>query len=378
MATDTRHDCARVDAMPDTHALFAELEATLTNGQASQRFSILRKITDLFLAEVDTYSDDHVAVFDELMSRLIDRIESQALIELSGKLAPIARAPVNVIGRLSHDDDISIAGPVLEQSSILTDDQLVEIARTKSQAHLSAIARRARINEPITDVLIDRGSPQVARKVAENAGARFSRFGFDTAVSRAVLDESLALALVDRMNLPADLLDQLVRRATATVRRRLLANARPEMRQRITNVLATISDHVSLSVTPAETAAMANATMRQDPVDLKTRIAQCVESRNAAELIDALAALSEIPVKAVTNLIQQASNEALIVLGKAYGIGWPDLEKMLAVALPTKSAEDINAMFASYSTLSTANAQRAVRFMRTSRSKFTDGLRKLA
>ncbi len=360
--------------MPDTHVLFAELEATLTNGQTSQRFSILRKITDLFLAEVDTYSDDHVAVFDELMSRLIDRIESQALVELSGKLAPIARAPVNVIGRLSHDDDISIAGPVLEQSSILTDDQPVEIARTKSQAHLSAIARRARINEPITDVLIDRGSPQVAR----SRGEPHSRFGFDTAVSRAVLDESLALALVDRMNLPADLLDQLVRRATATVRRRLLANARLEMRQRITNVLATISDHVSLSVTPAETAATAKATMRQDPVDLKTRIAQCVESRDAAELIDALAALSEIPVKAVKNLIQQASNEALIVLGKAYGIGWPDLEKMLAVALPTKSAEDINAMFASYSTLSTANAQRAVRFMRTSRSKFTDGLRKLA
>ena len=75
--------------MPDTHVLFAELEATLTNGQTSQRFSILRKITDLFLAEVDTYSDDHVAVFDELMSRLIDRIESQALVELSGKLAPM-------------------------------------------------------------------------------------------------------------------------------------------------------------------------------------------------------------------------------------------------------------------------------------------------
>jgi uncharacterized protein (DUF2336 family) len=30
----------------------------------------------------------------------------------------------------------------------LTDDDLVEIAETKSQAHLSAIASRARINEP--------------------------------------------------------------------------------------------------------------------------------------------------------------------------------------------------------------------------------------
>lgn len=364
--------------MSDAHPLFAELEATLTNGQGSQRFTILRKITDLFLAGADSYTDDHVAVFDELMSRLIDRIERQALIELSDKLASVGRAPVNVIGRLSHDDDIDVAGPVLERSNVLTDDVLVEIAKTKSQAHLSAIAGRARINEPITDVLIDRGNAEVAHKVTANAGARFSRLGLTAAVARAEQDESLAIALVDRMNLPADLLEQLVRKATATVQQRLLANARPEMRQRITNVLATVSDQVARSVTPGDSTT-ARTTIRQDPVRLRARIAQCAESRNITELIDALADLSEIPVNAIKGLIQQASDEGLIVLGKAYGIGWPDLQKILAVALPSKakSPEQLNALFASYSTLSTANAQRAVRFIRTSRSKVADEIRRM-
>ena len=122
--------------MSDAHLLFADLEATLTNGAGQQRFTILRKITDLFLAEVDSYSDDHVAVFDQLMSRLIDRIERQALVELSGKLAPVGRAPANVIGLLSNNDDIDVAGPVLAQSGILTDEELVAIAESKSQAHL--------------------------------------------------------------------------------------------------------------------------------------------------------------------------------------------------------------------------------------------------
>lgn len=365
--------------MSNAYQLFTELEVTLTNGEASQRFTILRKITDLFLADVDSYSDDHVAVFEELMNRLIQRIEHQALVELSGKLADVDRAPHSVIGRLSYDDDIDIAGPVLERSNVLTDDDLVEIARTKSQAHLSAIAGRARINEPVTDVLIDRGNAEVAHKVTTNAGARFSRFGMYKAVTRAERDVSLALAIADRGDLPPDLLEQLVRKATATVQQRLLANARPEMKQRIQRVLASVSDQVTRSIVPTSAGTTGRTMMKQDPARLRTRIAQSAESRNFEDMIDSLAILSEVSVKSIKDLIRQASDEGIIVLGKACGISWLDLQKVLGVALPgkAKTPERLNALFASYSALSTANAQRAVRFMRTSRTKFADEIRKL-
>ena len=363
--------------MSNAHQLFAELEATLTNGEGSQRFTILRKITDLFLAGADTYSDDHVAVFEELMSRLIQRIERQALVELSGKLASVDRAPVSVIGRLSYDDDIDVAGPILERSNVLTDDDLVEIARTKSQAHLSAIAGRPSINEPITDVLIDRGNAEVAHKVTANAGARFSRAGMNKAVTRAERDAALALAVADRIDLPPDLLEQLVRKATATVQQRLLATARPEMKQRITDVLAAVSNKVVRSVASAP-AASGKAMLRQDPARLRTRITECAENKHFEEMIDSLAILSEVPVKSIKDLIRQASDDGLM-LGKACGIGWLDLQKVLALALPSKARtpERLNTLFTSYSTLSPANAQRAVRFMKASGSKFADDIRKL-
>jgi len=332
--------------MSDAHRLFADLESTLTNGAGQQRFTILRKITDLFLAEVDYYSDDHVAVFDQLMSRLIDRIERQALVELSGKLAPVGRAPANVIGLLSNNDDIDVAGPVLAQSGILTDEELVAIAESKSQAHLDAIAGRSRVNEPITDVLIDRGNAEVAHKITANPGARFSRFGFSTAMTRAEDDDSLAMAVAARLDLPDDLLEQLVGKASMTVQQRLLANARPEM--------------------------------RQDPARLRARIVECAESRNLPELLDALAVLSEIPVKAIKDIARQGSNEAVLVLRKSCGFRWHDLQKIMAVLVPSKKTPDeVNALFASYTALSTANAQRAVRFIQTSRSRLADEMRKL-
>jgi uncharacterized protein (DUF2336 family) len=355
--------------MPHDHSALAELEAALAQGSESQRFTILRRVIDLFLANAESYTEEHVAVFDVLVARLIEKIERQALVELSGRLAPVDNAPVNVIGRLSRDDDIEISGPVLERSNVLTDGDLVEIAKTKSQAHLSAIAGRARIGEPITDVLIDRGDSDVACKVTTNTGARFSSYGFSKAVSRAEQDDNLALAVANRIDLPPEMFAALVRKATTAVRERLMANAGPDMRERITQVLSEVSDQVARSGATA---------LRRDPSRLNAQITEGIETGNSAELIDALAGLCDIPVKAVSDLVRQSSDEGVLLLGKFCGMRWPELQGVVKVIMPekTKSADEITALFAKFRTLSAANAERAVRFIRSNAARAADDLRR--
>jgi hypothetical protein len=358
--------------------LLVEFEATLANGSGSQRFTILRRMTDLFLAGSSSYNDEQVAIFDELIGRLIEKIERQALIELSGRLAPVDRAPVNVIGQLSRDDDIEISGPILEQSPVLTDNDLVEIAKTKGQAHLSAIAGRNRIGEPVTDILIDRGNSEVAQKVTTNAGARFSRLGLSRAVGRAESDEPLALAVANRNDLPPELLELLVRKATATVRERLLANAKPEMKERIARVLSAVSSQVARSAAPGGVRPRGGATLRHDPARVRNRISQCVESGNIGELIDAFAIHCEVPVKAIKDIVLQKSDLGLLIVGKAAGLGWPELQGILSVILPekTKTPADVRALFANFIKLTPANTQRAIRFIKTSTARSPDELGK--
>ena len=365
--------------MPQNQSLFAELESTLATGSDSQRFTILRRMTDLFLAGSNNYTDEHIAVFDELIGRLIEKIERQALIELTGKLAPVDRGPINVIGRLSRDDDIEISGPILEQSSMLTDNDLVEIAKTKSQAHLSAIAGRKQIGEPVTDVLIDRGNSDVARKVTANTGARFSRFGLARAARRAETDEPLAVAVADRVDLPPELLNHLISKATTAVRERMLANATPEMQKRISHVLSAVSSQVARSAAPSGGQPRGGTILRQDPARLKNRISQSVESRDVEELIDALAIHCEVPVKAIKNIMQQELDEGMLILGRASGMGWQELHGVISVIMPekTKSPELVKALLDRFIKLTPANAQRAIRFIRTSSAKLPDELKKL-
>jgi len=168
--------------MSPSQLMITELEVALQNGSIAKRTELLRRVTDLFFGGTDTYSAEQLSLFDDVFSRLIDHIEGKVLSELSTRLAPIANAPAKVIQRLARDDDIVISGPVLQHSQRLTDDDLIEIAKSKSQEHLLKVSGRANLNEAVTDVLVERGDAQVVNEVAANAGARLSKEGFSKLV----------------------------------------------------------------------------------------------------------------------------------------------------------------------------------------------------
>jgi uncharacterized protein (DUF2336 family) len=194
--------------MPNAQPLVAELHEALDRTPSAKYPNILARLTDLFVDKAASYSGDHVEIFDDIMGRLIEKIEKldhSALIDVSAKLAPIGNAPAGVVGRLSQDNDLAVAGPVLEKSCAITDAALVEVATTKGPRHLAAIASRPQIGEPIVDALVERGIPDLTLKLVRNENARLSEMAFVKLVNRAKGDKTLAAGLATRKDLPAEL-----------------------------------------------------------------------------------------------------------------------------------------------------------------------------
>src|SRR5271169_168638 len=152
-------------------SLIPELEEVVQHGSREKRVETLQRITALFLDGASGYNEEHVGLFDDVFGRLIEEIETKARAELSSHLAPVSNAPTKVLRTLAKDDDIAVAGPVLKLAPRLAEIDLVDIAKTKSQAHLQAISVRQALGEAVTDVLVQRGDGDVARRVAENRGA---------------------------------------------------------------------------------------------------------------------------------------------------------------------------------------------------------------
>jgi hypothetical protein len=347
-----------------------EIETALGQRSDTQRSAMLRQMTDLFLNTAASLSDSHVAIFDDVMMRLVEHIENAALVELSNKLAPLGNAPVNVIGHLSRSDDIEVSRPVLEKSSILSDPDLIEIAQTKSQEHLSAIAGRRTISALVTTVLIGRGNHDVALKVAGNNGAHISSNTYLSVLKRARGDEALTAAVAGRRDLPQDTFEQLVREATETVRQRLIAKSAPEMRERISNVLKVVSAKVAQNPGGLRAVSGGAKTMFQpDAAQQRVQVMRWARANDAPKMIEALSLLCSVPARTVNELARLHLHEGIIILGKAGGMSWPELQDVLPVAIPGKipSAAELKVLFDKYAALSAPKAQIAASFLRTAK-----------
>jgi len=220
-----------------SESLLDELQATLAHGTVARRVETLRRVTDLFINGAVDFSNEQIALFDDVFQCLILHIENSAKALLSNRLAPVDRAPPLTIRALAFDDVIEVAAPVLSQSQQLDDDILIETARSKSQAHLMAIATRKVLSGAVTDVLVLRGNDEVIHSTLNNPGAEFSERGFTRLVSRAEGDDDLATCIGLRPAMPRHLYLKLLAKASATVRARLEAANPPFAHEVSTAVL---------------------------------------------------------------------------------------------------------------------------------------------
>jgi uncharacterized protein (DUF2336 family) len=352
-------------------SLIPELEEVIQNGSPERRAETLKRITAFFLDGASRFNDDHVRLFDEVFSRLIAEIETKARTELSRHLAPLGNAPVDVVRRLAQDDDIAVAGPVLKQSRRLNETDLVDIAQTKSQAHLLAISGRTGIAEPVTDVLVRRGDREVVRSVADNRDARLSEGSFFTLVDRAEKDGVLAEKVGLRPDIPARLFRDLLLKATEVVQQRLLATAKPETQAEIRRVLAKVSNEVGARAKPRDYSAAMRAvlTLRQEGTLDETTLVDFAKKGQYEETVAALSALCTVPIEVVDRLMGGDRPDPVLILCKSAGWGW-STAKAIIMARPGghgTSNQGLDTAYANFERLSPTTAQRVMRFWQVRR-----------
>jgi len=351
----------------DSSSLFDDLDAALQSGSSEKRVAMLRQVTDLFLSEADRLNERQVGVFDNVLVQLIERIESRTLAEISGRLASVANAPIDLTLNLARHSAIGVAGPILTKSSRLTTAELVEIARTKSQDHLLAISERAQIETAVTDVLLHRGNQVVVHSVAGNSGAKFSENGFAALVSVAGSDDRLAEKAGSRLDLPLDLFRQLLLRATEAVRSRLLSRTPPEFQDEMRRALRAATEAVDQeSGKPRDfQAAKAFVELLRGKGELdEGALFEFARARKYEETAVALSLLSAASLEIIKPLMKSSRDDGLLIPCKVADCKWETVSAILATKLPPGSAAKAghDKLKMDFEKLSKSNAQRLLRF----------------
>lgn len=164
------------------------------DGNSSEREQLFRNVAQLFSFVADKCEDEQVVQYDDVLCQLADLVEVEARAHVARVLSGLERAPGKVVVLLANDV-IEVARPLLEFSTVLSDDDLIEIVARQSEAHRSVIAGRPELPERVGEAILEFGEAASVVQLARNKGAELSTRAVGKLVARASGDDELATAL---------------------------------------------------------------------------------------------------------------------------------------------------------------------------------------
>ncbi len=153
-------------------------------------------------------SQEERAVAGEILAILANDAAVAVRQALSVTLANSPDLPAAVARRLAEDLD-EIATPILEQSPVLTDEDLIAVLKAGSLPKQLAVAGRDTLSEDVVDAVLATGVEAVVARAASNDGAAFDAQRAQRAL-RGYPGTAVADAFVMRSFLPPTVAEALV------------------------------------------------------------------------------------------------------------------------------------------------------------------------
>jgi uncharacterized protein (DUF2336 family) len=256
-----------------------------------------------------------VKLAQDIVRILARDVEENVRASLSRGLRHCPHLPRDVARRLAEDVEY-VALPVLADSLVLTDEDLIEIARNGSSLKQEAIASRPNLTETVTDALIEHAEEPAIVVLMGNNSAAIADNRFDHAVTRFAENKRVTEAMVLRDRLPAAVAERLVTMVSKALQAHLV-NVHDLAPATAADIVLKSREQeiirLSLGASDADLRHMV-AQMHRHGRLTPSLILRALCTGDVAFFEAAMAAKSEIPVDNAQTLIHEPSRRGLEAL----------------------------------------------------------------
>ena len=291
------------------------------------RSELVAGLCDLYFGEARVRIDYDREMMTDIMRRLVHDVESSVWRRLSECLAHRPDAPRDLVTTLAKDD-IEVAYPILVNSEVLRDADLVEIIQYLTLEHQLAIAIRARLNEPVSDALVETDNVVVITTLLENRNARISEPTMGRLVKKSEQDAGLRESIVRRHDLPPHVAKKLYWGVSAALRQHIVENFDIDPNHLDETIEATVGEVIEDEIGIARP-------QRAPPVEPedasnRQRLVKLLEQGEIPRFLDLFSKLSRLRMTLVRRILFEPGGEALAVTCRAIGL---DKESFISIYL---------------------------------------------
>jgi uncharacterized protein (DUF2336 family) len=170
----------------------------------ASREEIYLAVASLYRIQGSGLNERERELMREILRRLTRDVEMAIRIALAERLSEDTTAPHDLI-LLLVDDKIEVARPLILNSPLLTETDVLRLIAESGLSHQEAIAARPHIGEPVTEALSRSDQETVLMALVRNVTARISGTAYETLVQKSRAITGLQEPLVRRPDLPPEL-----------------------------------------------------------------------------------------------------------------------------------------------------------------------------
>jgi uncharacterized protein (DUF2336 family) len=158
---------------------------------------------------LDVLSDSEREYAQEIMGILAEDAADLVRRTLSVTLRNSPILPREIALKLAQDIE-AVAIPVLQDSPVFSDEDLIELVLSVTAAKQAAIANRETVSTTLTEVISEHGTVEAVRMLSANEGAEWTDTAFDHSIRRFGSDEGVQKGLISREYIPTHIAEKMV------------------------------------------------------------------------------------------------------------------------------------------------------------------------
>lgn len=284
------------------------------------RAQLTHEISSILEADVTPAEGEMVA---DVLIELLRQAERDLRQAISEKLSLLDGVPLRLVLQMANDE-IEIAKPVLVQSPVLGDMDLMYIIKSKTEEYWQAIATRKTLSDQVIDVLADTKDFDTSLALAENESIKLTQHAMTALSDLARGSDVMAMPLLRRAEVPEDLAIALYKYVGEEIKSFITKNYDVDAQK----VSAVVDQTVGEFGKPASAEDcqpekhMVEAAKAANSREMLTVAGMLGTLRrgNLRSFAAQLSVFTELPSDVVTKILMQRNGQGLAILAKAFGI----------------------------------------------------------
>ncbi|MEX2455178.1 MAG: DUF2336 domain-containing protein [Rhodospirillaceae bacterium] len=307
------------------------------------RTALVKALGDLFYDSHAELSGDERRLMGDILQRLIGDVESAVRKALAETLKSIPEVPQDIISALANDA-IDIAYPILIESAVLQDIDLIEIIRHRTHEHQLAIAMRETVSEAVSEALVETDDNEVIRTLIENRGARISGEILERIVDRSETQTELQDPLLRRQELSPPLAKKMYWWVSAALRKSIVDRFDIDSVELDKSIERAVKDLMGEPVAKAANAGNIDGMIKSLIGAGKVTTTLMIQTLRQGEIAlfeEMLAGLADLNTKLVRRFVFEPGGEALAILCRSLEIMKPDFASIFLLIRSARPGDKV-------------------------------------